>query len=89
MTSPKNRRAQGCNPELNSKDQSPLTDPIKSNSTHEPIARLLFAEFGIQYAQLQFEELAQYTDQPGLGVVEAADAVDVAARVLAKARGLS
>jgi hypothetical protein len=86
MTTPKNGKAQGGNPRLFSKDPS-RSAPISSNDTHDSSARLLFATFGIQYAQLQFAEMALNIDQPGQWVVEAADAVDVAARALARARG--
>lgn len=86
MTHPKKGKARGCSPRLDSTDPS-LSTRINCNDTHQPPVRLLFAEFGIQYAQLQLAEIALYTDQPGQGVVEAADAVDVAARALAKARG--
>jgi hypothetical protein len=86
MANPKKEKAQGGGPRQFSKDRC-LEASINSNDTHEPASRLLFAELGIQYAQLQFAEIALYTDQPGQGVVEAADAVDVAARALAKARG--
>ena len=80
-----NRKAQGCRPGLSKEDCSPSTS-IPDNFNHDWNYRLLLAEIGIQYAQKQLEELSVATDRPGYGLVESADALDLAYDELVKAK---
>lgn len=84
IPNPTNGKTQSSSPELSKKYDRCLEASINSNDTQVNLATPVPVIQLIQIAQYGLAEIAQHSDSPPLGLVEAADALDEAEWYLAR-----